>query len=212
MGGSRSRTPSTDPTPAGLSRRGWILLVSVTAGVMLAAAAVAVIATAAPAGHAGAVATPTSDNASPHVPTNPGPTPLRLPPRPTATQVATVPSRPVESLQPGDCLQVYTSQWEAAYPVVDCAAPHIAQLLSRGALPQPSAASFPGTQALDAQVGDLCESHLDWDWVRVWNEDVQVDLRYPDTAAKWASGDRSYDCFVYTYSRHELTGSAVAAG
>jgi hypothetical protein len=59
-------------------------------------------------------------------------------------------------------------------------------------------------------VSDLCEQHLDWNWVAVWNEDVQVDLRYADTASEWASGDRTYYCFVYTYSRHELTGSAVA--
>jgi hypothetical protein len=142
---------------------------------------------------------------------NPRPTPLGVPPRPTHTEVATVPAQPVDSLRSGDCLQTYSSKWAAEYPMVDCAAPHIAQLLSRGVLPQPAGAPFPGTKALDAQVTDLCGAPgiLNWDWVAVWNEDVQIDLRYPNTATQWASGARSYYCFVYTFSRHELTGSAV---
>ncbi len=95
--------------------------------------------------------------------------------------------------------------------MVNCAALHIAQLLLRGDLPQPAGAAFPGTQALDTQVTNLCVAPglLNWDWVAVWNEDVQIDVRYPNTAAQWASGVRSYYCFVDTFSRHELTGSAV---
>ena len=126
------------------------------------------------------------------------PTPLGLPPRPTPTEVATVPVQPVDSLKTGDCLQTYPSLWADGYPVVNCAAPHIAQLLSRGDLPEPAGAPFPGTQALNTQVTDLCTapSLLNWDWVAVWNEDVQTDMRYPNTAAQWASGARSYYCFV----------------
>jgi hypothetical protein len=63
---------------------------------------------------------------------------------------------------------------------------------------------------LDTQVSNLCEPFLNWHWVAIWNEDVQLDLRYPNSSEKWATGARSYYCFVYTYSRHELTGSAMA--
>ncbi len=121
-----------------------------------------------------------------------------------------MPSQPVGSLKPGDCLQLYPSKWADAYPVVDCAAPHIAQLLSEGVLPQPAGAPFPGVRALDTQVADLCAAPgMNWHWVAIWGEDVMTDLRYPNSAAQWATGDRAYYCFVYTYSRHELTGSAM---
>ena len=205
--------PASAVTPAGLSRRGWILFVGCTAAVASGFVAMAAVLTGIPAGHARAGTSP-PPNAQPSLAPHPDrePGPLGLPPRPTPTQVATVPARPVDSLTIGDCLQIYPSKWADGYPVVDCAAPHIAQLLSRGVLPQPAGAAFPGTQALDAEVTDLCgaDDLMNWDWVAVWNEDVQIDLRYPNTAAQWESGARSYYCFVYTYSRHELTGSAVA--
>lgn len=184
-----------------------------TAAAVVALVPAAAFLTGIPAGHAQGHSSSTSQAAwapTPHL--DPEPTPLGLPPRPTRTEVATVPAQPVGSLKTGDCLQTYQSLWEDGYPVVDCAAPHIAQVLSRGSLPEPAGAPFPGTQALNAQVTELCTSPvlLNWDWVAVWNEDVQTDMRYPKTDAQWASGDRSYYCFIYTFSRHELTGSAVA--
>jgi hypothetical protein len=209
---SRKRAkPTADATPDGLSRRGWLLLVAATAAVVVVLLAVAVLAAGIPAGDSRAAASSTLQAVAPTSPNlNPAPTPLGLPPRPTPTHIATVPSEPVGSLTPGDCLQTYDSKWADGYPVVDCSAPHIAQLLSRGVLPQPAGASFPGTDALDTQVSDLCEPFLNWHWVAIWNEDTQLDLRYPNTSEQWATGGRSYYCFVYTYSRHELTGSAVA--
>ncbi|NEN06437.1 hypothetical protein G3T36_11195 [Diaminobutyricibacter tongyongensis] len=189
------------------------MLVGSTVAVAVVLVATAAFLTGIPAGHAQGHA-----SSAPQVewlPTpNPdlAPTPLGLPPRPTPTEVATVPVQPVDSLKTGDCLQTFPSRWADGYPVVNCAAQHIAQVLSRGDLPEPAGAPFPGTNALDARVSDLCTALglLNWDWVAVWNEDVQVDIRYPNTAAQWASGARSYYCFVYTFSRHELTGSAVA--
>jgi hypothetical protein len=206
---NRSRKRA-DATPDGLSRRGWLLLVATTAvGVVLLA--VAVLAAGTPAGDPRAAASSTPQAVSPPSPNlYPAPTPLGLPPRPTPTHVATGPAEPVDSLTPGECLQTYDSKWADGYPVVDCSAPHIAQLLAAGVLPQPTGASFPGTDALDTQVSNLCEPFLNWHWVAIWNEDVQLDLRYPNTSERWAAGARSYYCFVYTFSRHELTGSAVA--
>lgn len=213
---SRSRTRAQQPAADsdGLSRRGWALLVGCTlavAGVLVALALPTLIPAQGAPGRTGS--TPQAE--SPQFPrAEPRPAPLGLPPRPSATQVATVPSQPVNSLRIGDCLETYPSQWADGYPVVDCAAPHIAQLVSRGVLPQPAGTPFPGTPALNAQVTDLCTAPgiLNWDWVAVWNEDVLTDLRYPNTDAQWAAGARSYYCFVTTFSRHELTGNAMAGG
>lgn len=134
-------------------------------------------------------------------------------PSPTVSGLPTVPAQPVSTLITGDCLQTYPSPWANGYPVVDCAEPHIAQVLSTGTLPQASGALFPGATAVRDEVNPLCSSTdlLNWDWVAIWNEDVQIDLRYPNTSAQWASGARTYYCFIYTQSRHELTGSAVAS-
>ncbi|MEY9953670.1 septum formation family protein [Leifsonia sp. EB34] len=206
----RDRRPPRSPD--GLSRRGWLILVGATGAAALALLTVAAVALGVPASHARVDLTASSAAAPPHTP-DPGPTPLGLPPRATPTPpVATVPEQPVAGIPTGACLQVFPSPRENAYPVVDCASPHIAQVLSKGTLPQSPGTPFPGAQALNAQVGDLCTAPglLDWNWVAVWNEDVQVQLRYPNSEAQWASGDRVYECFVDTYSRHELTGSAVA--
>lgn len=201
----------TSASSAGLSRRGWIVLVAAVGVVAATLLSVAAFALDAPAGHARADIT-TAPTAAPHT-LNPDPTPLGLPPRATPTPpVATVPEQPVAGIATGACLQVFPSPWADAYPVVDCGSPHLAKVLAKGTLPQSSGAAFPGAQPLNAQVGDLCSAPglLNWDWVAVWNEDVQIELRYPRTETQWASGDRSYECFVDTYSRHELTGTAVA--
>jgi hypothetical protein len=211
--GSPARSHDELP-PSGLSKRGWILFAASTAVVAVVLVVAAALLIGIPAGHAqGHISSASQGEWVPTPDPGLGPTPLGLPPRPTPTQIATAPVQPVGSLKTGDCLQTYPSLWAAGYPVVDCAAPHIAQVLSRGGLPEPAGAPFPGTKALAAEVTDFCTAPglLNWDWVAVWNEDVQTDMRYPDTAALWASGDRSYYCFVFTFSRHELTGSAVAA-
>lgn len=209
--GGTSAGVSPDVEPRGLSRRGWVVLAAITVAAMVGLGVVGAVTVGAAFSGSASDASVTQAPAIPRG--SPAPGPLGLPPRPTPTQVATVPSQPVDTLRPGDCLQVYPSKWADAYPVVDCSAPHIAQLTSKGVLPEPTGAPFPGTAALDTQVGDLCAAPgLDWHWVAIWGEDVMTDLRYPATAAAWDSGDRRYDCFVYTYSRHELTGSAMPGG
>lgn len=199
-------------TPDGLSRRGWMVLVVVTTLVMVVFAGTAAIALALPPRHPPASSTSPAWAYEAKIPqVNPAPTTLGGHARPSPTPSATAPLRSVSDLTIGDCLQTYASKDEDAYPVVGCASPHIAQLLSKGELPQGRDTPFPGAATLDTQIGELCQQHLDWGWVGVWNEDVQLDLRYPDTDARWATGSRTYYCFVYTYSRHELTGSAVAS-
>ena len=204
-----------DGARSGLSGRGWIIVAASTVVVMAVLAVVGVLTIGAATASltAGATASPQSGSGRvSRVP--PPPAPLGLRPRPTQTPITPAgPAVPVAALHPGDCLQLYPSKWADGYPVVDCASPHLAQLIAAGTLPQPAGAPYPGDAALNAQVTDLCEAPglLDWHWVAVWGEDVMVDLRYPDSEAKWAAGMRSYDCFVYTYSRHQITGSAMPA-
>lgn len=197
----------------GLSRRGWAILVGIVGAAVIVLLILSAVAIRNPVGFArvgvasaSSTASPPSPPVDPFLPNDPAPSP-------TASEVPTAPIQPVSTLTTGDCLQTYPSPWESGYPVVDCSAPHIAQVLSTGSLPQPLDAPFPGTTALTDQVDDLCSAPdlLNWNWVAVWNEDVFVDARYPNTNALWASGARTYYCFVYTASRHELTGSAVAA-
>jgi Septum formation len=195
----------------GLSRRGWAILIAVAGAAVIVLLILSELAIKNPTGFAHAAITSASPTASAQGPAvDPRPTDDPTP-SPTASAVPSVPTQPVSTLKTGDCLQIYPSPWENGYPVVDCAAPHIAQVLTIGTLPQPSNAPFPGTKALNDQVNDLCSAPnlLDWNWVAIWNEDVYVDPRYPNTNALWASGARSYYCFVYTFSRHELTGSAL---
>ncbi|WP_295121368.1 septum formation family protein [uncultured Leifsonia sp.] len=209
MSNSRPHSTSSD----GLSRRGWIVFVATTVVVLIALTGAAAIALGASTDSAHTTTAPAQGDqlrTPPAAPAAPTATPRGLPARADTTPAATAPSRPIGSLTSGDCLQTYPSQSADSYPVVDCASPHLAQVLWTGELPQPPGAAFPGTDALQTQIGDLCQQHLDWDWVAVWNEDVQIDERYPDSATAWASGGRTYYCFVYTYSRHELTGSALA--
>lgn len=207
----RAKYDAESVVPGGLSRRGWVILIG---AVGAAAILLLVLSEVAITGHAGFVRADSASVSKPVLPqgaaVNPLPTPT---PTPTPSAAASAPTQPVDALTTGDCLQTYTSPWAEGYPVVDCAAPHIAQVISTGTLAQPSGAPFPGAKTLDDQVTNLCSASnlLDWNWVAVWNEDVYVDVRYPNTNALWASGSRAYYCFVYTYSRHELTGSAIPA-
>ena len=205
--------PSTRVSRGGLPRRGWAILIAIVGAAAIVLLILSAIAIRSPIGFAHVrVASASSTASSPSAPVDPL-LPTKYPtPSPTASAVPSVPTQPVSTLKTGDCLQTYPSPWADGYPVVDCADPHIAQVLSTGILPQPLDAAFPGSKALEDQVNDLCSSSdlLNWNWVAVWNEDVFIDARYPNTNALWTSGSRTYYCFVYTFSRHELTGSAVA--
>jgi hypothetical protein len=203
-------------TPVGMSRRAWVLLVAAVGVIVIVLLVVSVTvlsgtvgrvrASSGPA-HAASGGAPGQGTAMTSIPE-----PMRsATPQPTPSGGTT---EPVSALATGDCLQTYGSPWASAYPVIGCDSPHIAQVLSVGTLPEGSDAVFPGAKAVASETFGLCSNHdlIDWNWVAVWNEDVLIDLRYPNTSAEWDAGQRSYYCFVYTYSHHELTGSAVPSG
>jgi hypothetical protein len=98
--------------------------------------------------------------------------------------------------------------------VVDCAAPHVAQLASQGALPGDAGAPWPGSETLQNQMSVLCTSPdaLDLTAAGAYR-DVQFVASWPVTAADWDAGDRTYSCFVTRSSGEPFTTSlAPTAG
>ncbi len=71
-----------------------------------------------------------------------------------------------------------------------------------------AAASYPGADALQAQINLLCTtpSVIDFAAASAYS-DIQVLGSYPATAEQWAEGNRSYFCFVTRSSGEPITGS-----
>jgi hypothetical protein len=145
-------------------------------------------------------------------------------PTPVATATPTPAAEPIPTgavapgtyewnrLGGGECLDPYISPWEREFTVVDCAAPHPAQLLARGAFDGDATAPYPGEQALTAQLNLRCTAAavLDLGAASAY-ADLQFQAAYPAGAEQWTAGDRAYFCFVSRSSGQPLTGS-VAVG
>ena len=122
---------------------------------------------------------------------------------------ATSPAGPGEhswrELAGGECLSPYTDAWADTYTVVDCAAPHQAQLTARGAI---ESETFPGADVLRTEVAAKCQdaSTLDTAAASAYS-DIQVQGSYPADQTSWDQGDRSWSCYVSRSSGAELTGS-----
>jgi hypothetical protein len=146
----------------------------------------------------------------------PTPTPTATPtptptPAPTGTQPAGV--HQWDALGGGECVQPYTSPWDEEFTVVDCAAPHTAQLVYRGTFPGDETTAFPGETALSSQINLLCSAPgvIDLAAARAY-PDVQLQGSYPVTDEQWTSGQRSYFCFVSRSSGEPLTTSVAGPG
>ncbi len=139
---------------------------------------------------------------------------------PTPTPVPTVlPAGPVapgsyrwDRLLGGECLTGFSGPWAERFTVVDCAAPHPAQLVLRGRLADPATPGYPGAAALQTQMPALCSAPgvIDLGAASAY-PDAQIEASYPATAAQWDDGDRWYFCFVDRASGQPLTGSVAAA-
>jgi hypothetical protein len=134
-------------------------------------------------------------------------------------------------LRGGECLDPFTTPWAEKFTVVDCAVAHPAQMVFRGTFPatlppaaapasaRPSAtparvpaSSFPGVEALQAQISLLCAAPgvLDLSAAGQYS-DAQVQGSYPVTAAEWDAGEHDYFCFISRSSGAPLTGSIAGA-
>ena len=140
------------------------------------------------------------------------PTPTETPvAAPTAPQPAGV--HPWNTLFGGECLDPFESAWAEEFTVVDCAAPHAAQLVYRGQLQGDEAAPFPGEAEIASQMNLLCTAPGVIDVAAVAGvEDLQVQAAFPVTEEQWTSGERSYYCFANRAGGEPLTASIAGPG
>lgn len=149
--------------------------------------------------------------------TPPIPTKTSTPtPTPTPTVAATGPVAAGihgwNELLGGECLSPYISPWAEKFTVVDCAAPHPAQMVFRGTFDPTATPTFPGTGALQAQISLLCAAPGVLDLAAATQySDAQVQGSYPVTQAQWDAGQRDYFCFLSRSSGQPLTGSVAVA-
>ena len=107
-----------------------------------------------------------------------------------------------------ECLDPWTSPWAEEFTVVDCTAPHPAQLVSRGIFGDEAYAAYPGVEALQARMNLLCTAPTSIDYgVASALNDVQVSSAYPVTEEQWDAGQRSYFCYVTRSGSETLTVS-----
>lgn len=130
---------------------------------------------------------------------------------PTAPQPAGV--HPWNTLFGGECIDPFESAWAEEFTVVDCAAPHAAQLVFRGLLPGDTAAPFPGEAEIASQMNLLCTAPGIIDVAAVSGiDDLQVQAAFPVTEEQWAAGERTYYCFANRAGGEPLTVGIAGPG
>jgi hypothetical protein len=107
----------------------------------------------------------------------------------------------------GECLTDFDTAWAEEFTVVACDTDHTAQLLARAELSAGTDAPFPGVDTLTTDVGVLCglPSVLNYGQAG-GTTDIRVTASFPVDAADWATGDRTYFCFVDRASGDVLPG------
>jgi hypothetical protein len=137
-------------------------------------------------------------------------------PTPDAAAEATTPAAPGEhpwtDLAGGECVDPFTSPWADTFTVVDCAAPHAAQLVGKPVLSTDPAAPYPGEAAISGGLNLACTAPevLDLD-AAAGISDLVWQASYPVSDEQWAQGHRTASCFVSRSSGEPLTGSVAAA-
>jgi hypothetical protein len=138
-------------------------------------------------------------------------------PTPTPTAAATGPQAPGvhawDTLRGGECIDPFASPWALKFTVVDCAAPHAAQLVYTNVFSADPAAAFPGEAQLASQINVLCTKPgiINLEAASQFT-DAQIQGAYPVTEKQWKSGQRSYFCFVNRAGGEPLTGSIQGSG
>lgn len=211
-----------EPAPAIESRRararaeaprrpGILVIVAIALGAVLALVALFLLGTRIPEWTAAPQPTPAaSAPAEPSATPSPTPEPSTAPPRPTGPAPAGVAEW--TALAGGECLDPWVDPWQLEYTVVDCAAPHPAQLTWRGPISDDPAAAYPGEEALVSQVAIVCGAPTAIDLAAAGAyADIQVQAAYPVSEEAWAAGERDWFCFVTRSSGEPLTGSVAPA-
>ena len=121
----------------------------------------------------------------------------------------------VDQLQPGDCLRGSDmglgtdSTWPDLVTAVPCTQQHIAEVFFAGnAWPQ-SLAAYPGDDAVNNTVHDLCDTAFAaYDGATSDESAFNNDPIAPDSSA-WADGDRSVVCVAYKFTPQYPGGALV---
>jgi hypothetical protein len=109
-----------------------------------------------------------------------------------------------------ECLEPFTSAWNETYTVVDCTAPHSAQLVFQGIFADEAFAPYPGLEELQTRMNLLCTAttSIDYAAAKAYT-DIQVSSSYAPTASDWDAGQREFQCFVSRSSGEALTSSVA---
>lgn len=129
--------------------------------------------------------------------------------------VDAVPTGPVKpgdhawtALDGGECLDPFTDPWAEDFTVVRCVDEHDAQLVLRAPIPDADAQRWPGVDALQNRLTELCAAAGVIDLTAAGGySDLQLSAAFPASAAQWRSGERDYFCFVSRSSGEKIEGS-----
>ena len=109
-----------------------------------------------------------------------------------------------------ECIDPYLSAWQETYTVVDCAAPHAAQMVYHGYFADEAWAPYPGQPTLQSRINLLCTSPASVNYsVASQFSDIQISASYASTEEQWDAGQRDYYCFVSRSSGEQLTVSVA---
>jgi hypothetical protein len=115
-----------------------------------------------------------------------------------------------DQLRGGECLDPFESPWSEEFTVVDCAAPHAAQLVFAAPYTDDPATPFPGEDVIASEIGLLCSAPGVVDFAAAASfTDLQVQGAYPVSGEQWAAGQRDYFCFATRSSGEPLTASVA---
>jgi hypothetical protein len=109
-----------------------------------------------------------------------------------------------------ECIDPYVSAWQEKYTVVDCAAPHAAQMVFHGIFADEAWAPYPGAAELQSRINLLCTSPttVNYEVARQYS-DIQIAASYAATEQQWLDGERDYYCFVSRSSGQPLEVSVA---
>jgi hypothetical protein len=118
-----------------------------------------------------------------------------------------------DELRGGECLDPYEGPFQDDYTVVDCEAPHAAQLVRRAEFPpQPVPAdgvavdTYPGEDVLQAQAITLCRAPGIFAPTASALTDAVIQVSYTVSPDSWDAGRRDYFCFVTRPGGEPITG------
>ena len=210
--------PTGSPSTAGTSERPplppYVKWIALGVAALLVLVGLFFLGTRLPSLFGGPAAAPAPTVTPTETPTE---TPTPTPTEPPAEDVVTVgPVAPGEhkwnALLGGECLEPYATPWAENFTVVDCAAPHKAQMVFTAPVTSDPAAPYPGEAEIASQIALWCSAPgvLDAAAAGAFT-DLQVQGTYPVSEEQWADGERNYFCFLSRSTGEPLTGTLAIA-